>query len=440
MAEPLRKLHTLSHFDQRARPDAIHEPPLEPRSLRPVRAGSNTIIVTDANHGIALPFIRSLGRAGWKVIAASHDASGPGMQSRHARHRFVYPSAGQQPAAFAAAISSAARRYGAALVIPLSEATVIAMIEHGHSLPSACRAAVPNRETFEMVLDKRRTVDLAMGLGVPVPTTRVVHTAEEAAAQASGMRPPFILKPATPRLRVSGSSRLGTVHARDVREVATQARRLLPDSDGVLLQEYVPGHGVGVNLLLRDGVPLLAFQHRRLRELPVFGGPSALRESVELDGRLYRDATALLGALRWTGLAMVEFRVQGDEYSLMEINGRAWGSIPLAVAAGVDFPAAVASLHLEALGSIEQLTPHRYKVGMRSRNLQLDVLWALSVLLRRPAHDVESWPPRREGLRALAQLLDPSIRFDVLSRDDPRPGAAEILHIARYLFSRLARR
>src|SRR5207302_298489 len=59
-------------------------------------------------------------------------------------------------------------------------------------------------------------------------------------------------------------------------------------------------------------------------------------------------AVKLLEALDWTGLAMVEFKVGADGVRLMEINGRIWGSLPLAVRSGVDFPAMLAELWLGA--------------------------------------------------------------------------------------------
>ena len=62
----------------------------------------------------------------------------------------------------------------------------------------------------------------------------------------------------------------------------------------VLLQEYYRGSGQGVELLMHAGRPLAAFQHRRLREVPVNGGASAFRESVPLDGELYRHSVRLL--------------------------------------------------------------------------------------------------------------------------------------------------
>ena len=415
---------------------------------RRIQRPPTTIIVTDANHGISLPFIRSLGRGGWRVIAAGADRRGPGLRSRYVTERLVHPPAGRDPLGFAAAIGEAARLSEAALVIPLSEAAVLALTAYRHLIPPACQLALPDPSDIEIVFNKHRTIELAQRLGVPVPRTGLAHSPEEAADVAARMTAPFVLKPVSARLRISGRSRLGTLHAHDPRAVAVQAARLLPDEDGVLVQEYVAGHGVGVDLLVRDGRTVLSFQHRRIREVPVFGGPSALRASVALDPTLFRHATALLGDLRWTGLAMVEFRVTQDEVHLMEINGRAWGSISLAVAAGVDFPGALADIYLgsaddgwaEDLGADPPRSPPAYVVGVRSRDLQLDLVWALSVLLRRPANDIAPWPPRRAGAQALLQMFDPSIGFDVLSRDDPRPGAAELVRIGRYLIRQLAGR
>jgi predicted ATP-grasp superfamily ATP-dependent carboligase len=415
---------------------------------------ARTVIVTDANHSISIPFIRSLGRRGWHVVAASPERNSLGLRSRYAAHRLIYPSPGRQPAAFVEALAIAATHRRADLIMPLSETAVVALTRHRNLLPRSVRVAMADSQAFEVALDKRRTLALALELSIPVPRTAVGFQVAHLVEEAARMHPPFVLKPSSPRRRIRGHSRLGTLHARDLHQVASQAARLLPDDDGVLIQEFVPGHGVGVNLLMRDGRPVLAFQHRRLRELPVWGGASALRESVPLDPNLLSDATALLGALRWTGLAMVEFRVAQDGYHLMEINGRAWGSIALAVAAGVDFPAAAAELALEdgddrpsategatpspAIG--QPAAPPPYEIGVRSRNLQLDVLWVVSVLARRPRQAALPWPARRDAVRVLVQLLNPIIRFDVLSRDDPRPGAAEVLHIARHLIRQIVRR
>ena len=91
---------------------------------------------------------------------------------------------------------------------------------------------------------------------------------------------------------------------------------------------------------MRRGEPLLLFQHRRIREYPISGGVSTCCESMPLDPKLRDWSVALLKAMNWDGVAMVEFRY--DEASgravLLEVNGRFWGSLPLAVHAGCDFP------------------------------------------------------------------------------------------------------
>jgi predicted ATP-grasp superfamily ATP-dependent carboligase len=199
----------------------------------------------------------------------------------------------------------------------------------------------------------------------------------------------------------------------------------------VLLQEYCRGEGHGVELLLHEGRPLAVFQHRRLREMPVQGGPSALRESVPVDPMLYEYSRALLSELRWTGLAMVEFKVGTNGAWLMEINGRVWGSLPLAVHAGMDFPARLVEMLL--LGPDDDAEPPNssYRVGVRAQNLELELAWIASVLTRRSRARFLPMPPRRECLAALVQLFHPSYKHDILSLHDPLPGLVELARIVR---------
>jgi predicted ATP-grasp superfamily ATP-dependent carboligase len=91
--------------------------------------------------------------------------------------------------------------------------------------------------------------------------------------------------------------------------------------------------------LYDHGTPIAFFSHRRLREKPPWGGVSVLSESTPLDPILLTHARALLDAVTWHGIAMVEFKVADDGTPyLMEINTRFWGSLQLATDAGVDFP------------------------------------------------------------------------------------------------------
>ena len=73
---------------------------------------------------------------------------------------------------------------------------------------------------------------------------------------------------------------------------------------------------------------------------PPSGGVSVLCESVPLRKPLVDYALRILQSAAWHGVAMVEFKLDARSGipHLMEVNGRFWGSLQLAIDAGVDFP------------------------------------------------------------------------------------------------------
>jgi hypothetical protein len=118
----------------------------------------------------------------------------------------------------------------------------------------------------------------------------------------------------------------------------------------------------------------------------------------------------------------------------MEINGRVWGSLPLAVHAGMDFPARLADLMLrDEDGNVADGddVDRTYRRGLRARNLRLDLAWIGGVLSGRRRQRGLPWPPRRAALGAIASLVDPRIRDDLMSWSDPAPGLAQLGTIAR---------
>ena len=72
--------------------------------------------------------------------------------------------------------------------------------------------------------------------------------------------------------------------------------------------------------------------------MPVSGGASTAA-CTYYDETLKEYGLRILSALQWHGVAMVEFKRQQspDRLVLMEINPKFWGSVELALEAGVDF-------------------------------------------------------------------------------------------------------
>lgn len=370
------------------------------------------------------------------MIASDSDPKSLGFRSRFVHGTFVYPKPESDPQALVTALQEAVRQWQVDLIIPVTDAIILPLSAARSQFADHCALAIPEADALAVATDKRQTVQLAESLGVPTPQTSLVHTVAEAVANGQELGWPLVLKPQVSRLyRKDSIEAFEVSYAQTVDDLAKQMARfenLCP----VLLQEYYPGEGHGVELLMHEGRPLAAFQHKRLREVPINGGASALRESVALDPQLYDYAVRLLQALKWTGLAMVEFKVGKRGPSLMEINGRVWGSLPLAVRSGMDFPARLAELYLSgppAAGAPCQA----YRVGTRARNLELDILWIAAVLNGKQRYPFLRMPARHQAVRAFFELFHPAYKFDILSWEDPLPGVAEIFKISRKLYGKV---
>jgi predicted ATP-grasp superfamily ATP-dependent carboligase len=391
------------------------------------------VLVTDAGRGSAIAVIRSLGRQGLHVTAADHDRRSAGFRSRYAAERLVYPDPAADPGAVVDRLHAHAAAGRVDLIIPVTDELLLPLAQARGRFAGLTALAVPDDDALAQVVDKRATIELARRLGVPVPRTVLVHTADEALAAAGELRWPLVLKPAASRIVRAGAIERFEVSYADSASALADGMRELEGRCPVLLQEYRAGETHGVELLAERGQILMAFQHRRLHELPITGGASSLREGVALDPELLGHATRLMRELLFTGLAMVEFRVGEGGAALMEVNGRIWGSLPLAVKSGVDFPLGLAAIYLGS--RLPGAGPARSSetVGLRSRDLGRELAWIASVGRRRRRYPFLPAPPRRAALAAALRLPLPKDGFDLLARDDPAPALADAVHAARRL-------
>ena len=129
-------------------------------------------------------------------------------------------------------------------------------------------------------------------------------------------------------------------HAASVSDIARAAVELDLAAYPLLVQQRVVGPGVGIFLLVWHGQTLATFAHRRIREKPPAGGVSVYREGIAADPELVRRSRALLDAFGWCGVAMVEYKIDARTSTpyLMEVNGRFWGSLQLAIDSGSTSP------------------------------------------------------------------------------------------------------
>ena len=384
-----------------------------------------TALVTDAARGSAIAVIRSLDRAGWRVIAADSERSAPGRFSRSTAAWVRYPDPRRAPRSTIDALVEAVGRHGVDLVFPVTDDVIVPLLDRRDELEQRTVVALPTTAALRSAADKDLVTELARRCGVPVPRTVRWCPGHDEPVASLGLSWPVVVKPA--RSRTLDTAADARIAAHEVRYAADgdELRATLAAAAGpVLLQERVEGVGQGVEVLARDGEVVAAFQHRRLREYPPSGGASSFREAVPVDDELLELSGRLLRELDWSGLAMVEFKSGPSGHHLMEINGRVWGSLPLAVAAGVDFPALAAALHVGE--PVAPVTGARY--GTRSRNVELELKWAGAVLARHRLGALSGKVGAREAAAVVARLATrPSDGYDVLDRRDPLPGLVDVV-------------
>ncbi|HEV3304906.1 MAG TPA: ATP-grasp domain-containing protein [Candidatus Sulfotelmatobacter sp.] len=387
------------------------------------------VLVLDGNQNQAVASVRSLARAGHTVFAGEAASWSKAGWSRSSSGMFRYPSPQGPVDAFVQSIATFVRERPGTLVLPMTEATTLPLSTHRDFLISAgARLILPDHSDLLRAFDKNETTRLAASLGVAVPKTVVVTDPQQARAAAQSMRYPVVLKPHSSeelssdgRLRTTGRPR----YASNSVEYDAAYREISSRSLAVLVQEFVEGEGTGYFALMHHGELRAEFAHRRIRDVYPTGSGSAVRTSVPVDPEIRRASLAILSALRWHGVAMVEYRKKaGSPAVFMEVNGRFWHSLPLACYAGVDFPALLARMAEQ--GDVEPSATYRY--GVRCRWLLGDARHLFEVWKGPPRGYPGKYPGR---LRTLLQVLTPvpGTYHDLFQWRDPLPELGDWLNV-----------
>jgi predicted ATP-grasp superfamily ATP-dependent carboligase len=380
------------------------------------------VLILDGNQRSALAATRALGRRSVPVVVAGDTRRTLAGASKYCVETFTYPSPYGQSDEFVATIRHEAARRGVETMFPMTDITTTRLLRARGQL-GGVQIAAGGLESYEALSDKWRLYELAGQLGVPAPETYLVSSAGEAARAAEKLGFPVVLKPRGSVMLNGGWVAAPVSYARSFEELE-KAINQGPHVSGSprLVQQYVEGEGRGVFALYDHGRPVTFFSHRRLRERPPSGGVSVLSESIEVDAYQRKCAQAVLDRVKWHGVAMVEFKVtrEGTPY-LIEVNARFWGSLQLAIDAGVDFP-----YMLYQLTRGETVDPPpEYTIGIRSRWLlgDLDRLY-LTWRSRSVGHVTLS--DKCLALIRFLKLREKGTRYDVNRWDDLRPFIVEL--------------
>ncbi|WP_235303327.1 carboxylate--amine ligase [Sphingopyxis sp. MWB1] len=386
--------------------------------------------------GVFLSIARSLGRAAIMVDVATCGEDYPGLASRYVHRVHALPPYLTTPEAWVEALIALVRKEAYRLIIPSSDssldllAVAAARMEgEGEDIAAFAIASPAVRQAFS---SKAATRALAEAQGVAICPGRTTTADPAAGAAFDDMALPLIIKPSAPYLiggrEAKASVRMIKDRAALVPTLAEMAGR------EIVVEEFFDGEGVGLSVLAEEGAIRLAWQHRRLAQSSATGR-SSRRVGEPPSPVLQRDVERLCRATRLTGVAMFEFRQnrRSGAHVLLEVNPRFWGSLPLALAAGADFPLMLWRLWT-GQGAAADPGSFDYRIRKSSLLAEVDRLseegGGVAGALRKGGGT---------ALLLLKALFRPA-QFDGWTRDDPAPHRVETARIIGRLKEAILRR
>lgn len=397
-----------------------------------------TVLVTEGENRASLAVTRSLGRYGCKVIVTGEREKNLASCSRYCTARYIAPSPLSDNEGYLNAMLDIVSSQNVDVLFPMTEPATLLLAENMEKLPQSTILACPDLAKIQTVFDKSAVFRLAEEHGVAIPWTLFVDNRKDFHQKKQAVqRFPLVVKPSRSRIPVKdGFLAAGVKYAEDMAalEKLYQTEKSLDFPS--MIQEKIIGPGTGLFTLFEDDHHLALFSHQRILEKPPSGGVSVVCESVHLDQEMVEASRRLLAAVGWQGVAMVEFKrdVRDGQAKLMEINGRFWGSLQLAIVSGMDFPV----LFLQQLTGSRQSDPVKdtYQVGLRMKWF-LGTLDHLLIRLRHRDASLNLHPgagTKTDAIIEFFKLRSKNMVFDVIDLKDLKPFRYEIQSYLTSLF------
>lgn len=377
------------------------------------------LVIGDDTRGF-LATVRSLGRGGIEVHAAPFTFQSPALRSRYISKTHWLPFYLGDGSEWIRAFDQLLERERFALVIPCDERALLPLHHHRERFRAQTQLAIPDTDSLEILFDKLKTRELARSLGIAVAKGRIIKRGDTVATLIVEAGLPLAIKPASSYTLDRLYARNRVIVASDETEIA---EALNETGDGThYFEAFFPGVGAGVSVLAHKGRVLQAFQHLRVHEAQ---GAGYYRVSEEFSSPLLDAVKKMIAATTYSGLAMFEFRVDrtAGKWILLEVNARPWGSLPLPVALGIDFPYRWYQLLVEGV----ETPVRRYKCGVYGRNVVPDARqqFARAKELRRKPAKLVGFVLK--NLCEYMRIFAGREVYDVFVLDDPAPGSSELL-------------
>ena len=296
------------------------------------------MLVTNGEERAALAACRALHDHGYAVDAVAGRRLAATHWSRACERRLFAVDARSDRSAFADALAELLSERDYAVLLPGSDAALLAISEFRDRLEPRVRIGLPEHDAVMRCLTKGPLLKASRAAGIPAPNTEVCDSADEATRAARRFGFPVLIKPwASVNPDHGGLTQLAT--------------SLVPDESGllgvvancgtpVLVQRRVPSPVFSLAGVVAEGELLAAMFSRYARTWPAEAGSVSFSETMPVPPGLKRAGEAMLAKLGWQGMFEIELmRGEDGSYAAIDLNPRPYGSLELAARAGVPLAA-----------------------------------------------------------------------------------------------------
>ncbi len=295
------------------------------------------LLVGHASSREMLAAARCLGRAGHQVAVASGAPRSLAGGSRHVHSEHQVPAPDGDVDRFVDAVAAAATTTRAEVAIGCGDPELLALSHYREQI--SAKVPLASHERVVHAIDKLSLVSEAAAAGIAVPETVV---ADDRAIAA--WRGPAVVKARLHWEPGLQSASGGWASARYVPagvSPAAAVQAVVDAGRSPVLQRPVDGDLIAVAAVRDASGHLVGLQEQHATHTwPPGAGISTRALTVRPDPGLVDDVRRLLDRLGWIGMVQLQFlRPANGPARLIDLNGRPYGSLALALAAGLPLPA-----------------------------------------------------------------------------------------------------
>lgn len=275
---------------------------------------------------------------------------------------------------------------GASAIMPLTDIALWMCDQLAVDPEVTVAGAVGKQAAF--ALDKRLQISAASAAGFNIPKTIMLNSAVDVDMI---MNYPIILKPALAVNQLNNKLvKKEPLHFCAGKIAVNKALELWDGIQPLLAQSVCRGIGEGLFGFGTGGGGQAWCAHRRIRMMEPQGSGSSACQALPITDQPVDQAKKMLQGVNWHGQFMIELlRDEFGKLWFIELNGRSWGSMALALRMGFEYPIWTVRQALSVDYVPPDVVPNKY---VTCRHLGRELVHIINVLRGPRSTAIPNWP------------------------------------------------